>query len=69
MQTQSDNLITWLIVLGALLVICAWGGASLDFQKRCDARCGVDRASTPFMNFKEVCLCDEGHGRWRREIP
>lgn len=62
----NDNLVTWLVMLAALLAVAIWGGMSFEFQQRCEATCAPERAVTPFVGLQEVCLCDEGYGRWRR---
>jgi len=63
---KVENLITWTLMAAGFLGIVWWGGISMEFQRGCEASCGEDRALTPIMDFQEVCLCDEGHGKWRR---
>ena len=61
-----DRIITVSLMAIGFLMICAWAGQSMDFQKSCEVACGDDRALTPVMDLQEACLCDEGHGKWRR---
>ena len=63
---SQENLITWLIMLASLICITVWAGMSFEFQRRCEEACAPSLAMTPFIRAQEVCLCDEGHGRWRR---
>jgi hypothetical protein len=63
---NNENLVTWLIMLAAFISVVVWGGMSLDFQSRCKSTCGTSRSLTPIMNLEEVCLCDEGHGQFRK---
>lgn len=63
---KVENLITWTLMAAGFLGIAWWGGISMDFQRRCEASCGEDRALTPVVDLQEVCFCDEGHGKWRR---
>ena len=62
-----DHIITLLFVAVGFLMICAYAGKSMDFQNRCEAACGADKALTPIMDLQETCLCDEGQGKWRRQ--
>ena len=65
---QIDKIITLTcIVVGYLLLILV-ASQSLDFQKRCETRCGDQPVLTPVVDFHEQCLCGEGNGRWRREL-
>lgn len=67
MSREAENLITWLCMFTGFILILIVAGSSMEFQKKCEARCGDDRAITPLLELQEVCLCDEGHGKWRRE--
>ena len=62
----SEKIITGLcMVLGALVIV--WLGIeSSSFQQQCEEECGDARALTPIIDFQETCLCDMGHGKWRR---
>lgn len=63
---MEKNLITWLIMLAALICVTIWAGSSLGFQRECEISCTPSAAITPFVGLKEICLCDLGHGKWRR---
>ena len=67
MSRETDNLITWLCMFTGFILIIVLAGSSIEFQKKCETSCGEERAITPILDFHEVCLCDEGHGRWRKE--
>ena len=54
------------MTVGFLLIVFA-GSKSMDFQRKCDSKCGDQPAVTPLMGLEEQCLCGEGHGRWRKE--
>jgi len=49
------------------ILILIFAGSSMEFQDKCEARCGDSRAMTPLVDLHETCFCDEGNGRWRRE--
>jgi len=68
MSREEENLVTWLLLVIGFLGIVWWGSVSMDFQKSCESSCGDVTAITPFMDFQEVCLCDEGNGKWRRVL-
>lgn len=36
-----------------------------SFDRACDAACGDARSATPIIEFRNQCLCDEGHGKWK----
>jgi hypothetical protein len=48
------------------MVLVAWMGDSMSFQRSCEASCAGKPAMTPIIDLREVCLCDEGHGAWRK---
>lgn len=62
-----DNTITYACLVVGFLLLILVASQSMDFQKRCDARCGDQPALTPVVDFHEQCLCGEGNGRWRVE--
>jgi hypothetical protein len=64
-----DRVITVSFMALGFLMICAYAGKSLEFQRGCETACGDSRALTPVMDLQEACLCDEGHGKWRRIAP
>ena len=68
MSREADNLVTWFCMFAGFLLLILFAGESIEFQKRCEATCDSDRAITPVIDFHETCLCDEGHGKWRREF-
>ena len=62
----SEKISTGLfMVLGALVIVWLCVESS-SFQQQCEAACGDARALTPIIDFQETCLCDIGHGKWRR---
>ena len=62
----SEKIITGLCIVLVALVIVWLGIESNSFQQQCEAECGDARALTPVIDFQETCLCDMGHGKWRR---
>ena len=64
---QIDKIITLTCIVVGFLLLILVASKSLDFQKRCETRCGDQPALTPMVDFHEQCLCGEGNGRWRRE--
>ena len=68
MTQKTENLITWIMMAVGFLGIVWWGSVSMEFQKSCESHCGDSSAITPLMDFQEVCLCDEGNGKWRRVL-
>ena len=68
-DSAIDHIITFLFMAVGFLMICAYAGRSMEFQRRCETACGDARALTPVMDLQETCLCDEGHGKWRRIVP
>ena len=64
---QIDKIITLTCIVAGFLLLILVASKSLDFQKRCETRCGDQPALTPMVDFHEQCLCGEGNGRWRRE--
>ena len=65
-DAEIDRFITLSFMTLGFIGIIAFAGRSMDFQKSCEAACGDDRALTPVLDLQEACLCDEGHGKWRR---
>ena len=65
---QIDKIITLTCIVVGFLLLILVASQSMDFQKRCDARCGDQPALTPVVDFHEQCLCGEGNGRWRVEV-
>ena len=63
-----DKIITLTCIVVGYLLLIFIASQSLDFQKRCETRCGDQPALTPVVDFHEQCLCGEGNGRWRREL-
>jgi len=63
-----DKIITLTCIVVGFLLLILVASQSMDFQKRCDARCGNQPALTPVVDFHEQCLCGEGNGRWRVEV-
>ena len=61
----EDHRSAWFMMLLGFALIVAWASVTLDFQRDCELACVPDRALTPMVGFKEVCLCSEGQGRWR----
>ena len=49
------------------LVLFATVGAGVKQQQACDAACAPSRAITPVVGGQNICLCDEGQGKWRRQ--
>lgn len=64
---QIDKITTVGFMAAGFLFLIFFASKSIDFQKRCEARCGVQPALTPIVEFQEQCLCGEGNGKWRRE--
>lgn len=65
-DASIDRFITLTLMTVGFLILIAFAGRSMDFQKSCEAACGNYRALTPVIDLQEECLCDEGHGKWRR---
>lgn len=65
-DAEIDRFITISLMTLGFIGLVALAGQSADFQRRCEAACGPDRALTPLLGLQETCLCDEGHGKWRR---
>jgi hypothetical protein len=42
-------------------------GADMKQQHACDTACAPSRAITPVVGGQNICLCDEGQGKWRRQ--
>jgi len=41
-----------------------------SFDRKCDMACGDARSATPIIDFRNQCLCDEGHGKWKvTDVP
>ena len=66
MTQRTENLITWFMMTVGFLAIIAFAGRSMEFQDRCEARCGNSNLITPLLGLQEVCFCEDGHGKWRR---
>lgn len=66
---EIDRFITISILALGFLALIAFAGHSMEFQRGCEAACGDTRARTPVIDLQETCLCDEGHGKWRRITP
>ena len=66
MSREEENLVTWILLAIGFLSVVWWGSSSMEFQRSCESHCGESAAITPLMDFQEVCLCDEGNGKWRR---
>lgn len=64
---EIDKFSTLGMITVGFLVIIYMGSISMDFQKRCELRCGDQPALTPLVDLEEKCLCGEGNGRWRIE--
>jgi len=67
-DAKVDRLVTVSLMTVVFMGLVALAGRSMDFQQRCETACDGDRALTPVLNLQETCLCDDGHGRWRREL-
>lgn len=66
MNSQHENLITWVLLALGFLTTIALAGRSMEFQDRCEARCGNPNVITPLVGFQETCFCEDFHGKWRR---
>jgi len=40
-------------------------GNDRSFDHACFDACAPARSITPIIDFKNQCLCDEGHGKWK----
>ena len=65
-DSEIDRIATWSLMFVGFIGLIIFASRSMEFQKSCEAACGDDRALTPVLDLQEVCLCDEGHGKWRR---
>jgi hypothetical protein len=65
-DSNLDRLITTLFLAIGFLVMIAWMGDSMNFQRSCESSCAGKPAMTPIIDLREVCFCDEGHGAWRK---
>lgn len=63
---RNDVFAAIFIAVFALLFFATVGGG-MKQQQACDAACTPARAITPVVGFENICLCDEGHGKWRRQ--
>lgn len=68
MSREAENLVTWFCMFAGFILLIILAGNSIEFQKKCENRCGDAQVITPLVDFSEVCFCDEGHGKWRREL-
>lgn len=68
MTQREQDLVTWLFMFAALISVLAWGSLTWDFEKKCDNACYPAESITPLYNFEHACFCDEGSGKWRREV-
>lgn len=51
------------------IVLFATVGSGIQQQHDCDTACAPARSITPVVGGKNICLCDEGQGKWRRVEP
>lgn len=65
-SARFDSFITVALMTLGFIMLCAWADWSMGFQRDCEAACAGARALTPMIGLQETCMCDEGHGRWRR---
>jgi hypothetical protein len=63
---MEKNFVTWLIMLAVLICVTIWADSSFGFQCEREISCTPSAVITPFAGLKEICLCDLGHGKWRR---
>lgn len=63
-----------LMLTALIVVVCLFALRELyitvmtsnDFERRCAIECSPSVSITPVINGADSCLCDEGHGVWRR---
>lgn len=53
------------ILLGFLFYGLHKAGNDRSFDNACENLCMPERSITPYIDFQDQCLCDEGHGKWR----
>jgi len=63
---RYDIFATILLIVASVFIFANLG-SNLKQQQACDAACAPARSITPVVGFENICLCDEGHGKWRRQ--
>jgi hypothetical protein len=58
-------LIATISLIGSVLTL----REAQSFNDVCEAACAPARGATPIMGGRNVCLCDQGNGAWRRVTP
>jgi hypothetical protein len=58
--------VTWFILFVGLIGLLAFARGSMDFQEKCEKKCGSLSFITPTINFEETCYCEVDHGKWAR---
>ena len=67
-DVKIENLIEALLIvilLGFLFYGLHKAGNDKSFDNACENLCMPERFITPYIDFQNQCLCDEGHGKWR----
>ena len=54
------------ILLGFLFYGLHKAGNDKSFNNACENLCMPERSITPYINFQNQCLCDEGHGKCQK---
>jgi hypothetical protein len=64
---RSDRIIELAAI--AIFSIIFFGMISWGVQQQhdCETACSPSQAITPIVGGKNICLCDEGQGKWRRQ--
>lgn len=62
---KIENLIMWTFMVIVFMFVMWAAGSSMQFQRNCEEVCGSKDILTPVMQGQEVCMCNEGNGKWR----
>jgi hypothetical protein len=68
MSQKEEGLVTWFFMFAAFMSVLAWASLSREFEEKCSNECSPARSITPLYEFRQTCFCDEGQGRWRKEL-
>ena len=61
------DVIFWVSVFMMLTFVVWRSLVGMKFENACENACSPSRAITPIIGGENSCMCDEGHGMWRRQ--
>ena len=62
---MKDNIVATILFVLFVAAFFSTIGYGVQQQRACDTACAPARSMTPVVGGENVCLCDEGQGKWR----